>query len=235
LDLLKDGLTELCKADNDIAICIHNKIDELSSRLERYIAEIELFNPVYGLVSCKNRDELIIRHILDSLSPLGIIIRELNRKENEAGMGADSASVIADAGSGAGLPGVPLAMTLEDRKFVLIERMERRADFLRNVSALLKLKNVSIEQNPIENLHKSSFDIITFRAFRPLSADLLKTLFRLLKPNGTLAAYKGRNEKIQEEARSEPEAEWSVFPCPVPFLQEERHLALISQRKSYSR
>lgn len=223
----------LCSTDGAIQKYIGPHIDELAGILEGYIAEIELFNPAYGLVSYKTRDELIVRHILDSLSPLGIIIGELAKN-------ADGGSRhIADAGSGAGLPGIPLAAALQffsqnsgcATRCTLIEKTERRSDFLRNTSAVLSLKNIAVEQREIKNTPRSSFDIITFRAFQPLTQKLLKELRPLLRDDGVLAAYKGRLEKINEETRQiEPNtAAWSILPCPVPFLEEERHLVLIKK------
>ncbi len=110
--LLKEGLAKL-------------GIEESGGRilplLERYIEEIELFNPAYGLVKVKDRRELIVKHILDSLAPIKII-RDLSK---------NSISLkIADVGSGAGLPGIPLAVCLPNAAFTLIERMGRRAGFL---------------------------------------------------------------------------------------------------------
>jgi 16S rRNA (guanine527-N7)-methyltransferase len=230
---LKKGLLLLCDTDADIQKYIGKHIDEICTVLERYIAEIELFNPVYGLVSCRTHDELIIRHILDSLAPLGIIIREAIK------IPAGEICHIADAGSGAGLPGIPLATAFQffsENSFpaiqvTLIEKMERRADFLRSTSAVLSLKNIFVEQCEIKNTPRSSFDIITFRAFKPLTQKLLKELLPLLKDSGVLAAYKGRIEKINEELQQLEAAGLAVrdtLPCPVPFLEEQRHLVVIA-------
>jgi 16S rRNA (guanine527-N7)-methyltransferase len=73
--------------------------------------------------------------------------------------------------------------------------------------------------------------LISFRAFRPLDPPILKGLFRLLKEVGVLAAYKGRQEKIAAEmgAVRDMVGSWEAIPCPVPFLEEERHLVIIKK------
>jgi 16S rRNA (guanine527-N7)-methyltransferase len=208
------------------------------SLLSGYIDEIELFNPAYGLVKVRDRRELIVKHILDSLAPAGYI-RGLSEK---APRGAETGARIADAGSGAGLPGIPLAVCMPDAEFTLIERMGRRAGFLLNTAAALGLPNVRVEEAEMEKLAAKTagargFDIIVFRAFRPLEPAILKGLFRLLAPGGALAAYKGRRETAEAEmARAAAAAEkgkgpsagrWEILPLEVPFLDEERHLLVI--------
>ncbi|MDR1058118.1 MAG: class I SAM-dependent methyltransferase, partial [Treponema sp.] len=126
--LLKEGLDLLGASAPDINRVLISRKERIFFSLETYIAEIELFNPAYGLVGAGDRRELVIKHILDSLAPLGIIHRLLSA--------FPSPYNIADAGSGAGLPGIPLAICLPDVSFTLIERMGRRAGFLRNTLAV---------------------------------------------------------------------------------------------------
>jgi len=211
--------------------------DKVIPLLSKYIEEIELFNPAYGLVKVKDRRELVVKHILDSLAPIHII-RNLLEKT------ARKTRAVADIGSGAGLPGIPLAICLPDTGFTLVERMGRRAGFLRNVAAVLGLPNVRVEEADMEELAlKSSpegcFDLIVFRALKPLDPVILKELSRLIASGGIIAAYKGRREAIEEEMERLFRAEgkgtapslevfpWELLPLDVPFLDEERHLLLI--------
>ncbi|GHT93082.1 ribosomal RNA small subunit methyltransferase G [Spirochaetia bacterium] len=241
--ILSDGLQWLCKADPMVDAIIRPfgsfadrkdsmgaiapgvikpRAEAVLGLLEKYIAEIELFNPAYGLVGAKDHGELVTKHILDSLAPLGIILRLLEKQTG-------TAPRIADVGSGAGLPGIPLAIALPDASFTLIERMGRRAGFLRNTIAVLGLSNVTVEEGEMEKQAPERFDIITFRAFRPLEPPILKGLFRLLAPGGVLAAYKGRMETIQTEMTAACSGGWEALPCPVPGLKEERHLLVIQK------
>lgn len=168
----------------------------------------------------KDRQELAVKHILDSLGPLGIICRLLNRR---------GSSAIADVGSGAGLPGLPLAICLTGHSFTLIERMGRRAGFLRNTQAVLGLRHVAVEALEMERAAPGRFNLIIFRALSPLNPVLLTSLFRLLGPEGILTAYKGRKNRIETEMRAVEylTAGWEAMPVQVPFLEEERHLVII--------
>ncbi|MDR2181669.1 MAG: 16S rRNA (guanine(527)-N(7))-methyltransferase RsmG [Treponema sp.] len=194
-------------------------------RLEAYLAEIEKFNPAYGLVKAADRGELIVKHLLDSLAPLTPLRERL-----------PPAARIADAGSGAGLPGIPLAICLGECEFTLIERMGRRAGFLRNVCAALGLANVSVEECEAEKAAAGRFDALCFRAFRPLDKKLLDSLFRLCKPGAFLAAWKGKHDKARAEilacqsggAGETFEAE--LLPVQVPCLEDQRCVVFLRQK-----
>jgi len=227
-DLLAEGMLSLCQNDPDIENIIAPRHGEIISLLAAYIAEIMTHNPVLSLVGTNDPKELVIRHILDSLAPLGIISRKCNL------------SRIADVGSGAGLPGIPLAIMLPDSEFTLIERKGRRSGFLRNTLAALvnknhSLSNVSVEEQEMEKVKSHRFSMVTFRAFKPLEPKILKKLFRLCAEGGVLAAYKGRRSKIEAEmAEIETPSQtiqWELIPCPVPMLDEERHLLLIQNQE----
>jgi 16S rRNA (guanine527-N7)-methyltransferase len=218
--VLEEGIALLCRRDGDIQDLLGgSNTDRALSLLNKYIEEIERFNPSLSLVGATERRDLVIRHILDSLAPLGILRRLVRLTSLQA----------ADVGSGAGLPGIPLAIAMPDCFFTLIERKTRRAEFLRNTLPVLGLPNAKVEEREMEKAPRFRFGIITFRAFHPLEPAILKKLFRLLISGGVLAAYKGRQEKIAVEmgAVSDLTASWEVIPCPVPFLDEERHLVVI--------
>jgi 16S rRNA (guanine527-N7)-methyltransferase len=223
---LEEGLRRLAVEPN-IAALVNPRLDEISSLLARYIDEIERFNPAYGLAAVKSRGELVSRHILDSLAPLGIITGLLEESGKPVGLKAAGAARIADLGSGAGLPGIPLAIALPGLRFTLIERMGRRAGFLRNSIAVLALDNVEVEEVEMERAGPGRFDLICFRAFRPLEAPLIKAMFRLLGPGGILAAYKGRRAAVEAEMAAVRAGPWDCIPCPVPGLDEERHLLVL--------
>ncbi|MDR0512859.1 MAG: 16S rRNA (guanine(527)-N(7))-methyltransferase RsmG [Treponema sp.] len=227
-NLLEEGLKMIAPGEADI-----KRIGKL---LTAYVNEIELFNKAYSLVKVQDRRELIVKHIFDSLAPLHIIRRLLDEMITSGGKGGTLH--VADVGSGAGLPGIPLAANMEDVRFTLIERMGRRAGFLRNTLAVMGLTNTDIEEADMEETKlRDCFDLIVFRAFRPLEPDIFKGLLRLLASGGILAAYKGRRETVEEEMRLLLEtlqkdktasiASWEILPVKVPFLEEKRHLLVI--------
>jgi 16S rRNA (guanine527-N7)-methyltransferase len=225
---------QLCKADSAVYDLISPRHDEILSLLTKYINEIELHNPTLGLTGACDREGLIVRHILDSLAPLAVFLQYL-RQYAEKSLSATQQLQVADIGSGAGLPGIPLAIALPNLQFTLIERMGRRVGFLRNTQAVLNLSNVSVEEAEMEKAKPGRFALVTFRALKPLEPKILKPLFRLCAEGGILAAYKGRSEKIKDEMAALEKLQptlsghWSMTRCPVPFLNEERHLVVISK------
>jgi 16S rRNA (guanine527-N7)-methyltransferase len=228
IKLLREGIGALRQNDADIERIIAPRAEEVISRLASYINEIELFNGAYGLVGAASTEELVIKHILDSLAPLGIIMRlsAVNCLNESC---KTQKQKIADAGSGAGLPGIPLALALPGFDFTLIERMGRRAGFLWNTKAGMGISNIAVEEGELEKTAPESFHLVTFRAFKPLEPKLLRTLFKVCVKGGVIAAYKGRREKIEQEMA--PLAPlgfgWEAIPYKVPFLDEERHLLVI--------
>ncbi|MDR2552220.1 MAG: 16S rRNA (guanine(527)-N(7))-methyltransferase RsmG [Treponema sp.] len=242
MDLLTEGIRQLCAADARTAALMEGRFKPAAEKLFLYMDEIERFNPLYGLVKVKDREELAVRHILDSLAPLGYIagLLGLAPPDHSAAPPQEQKPPLADAGSGAGLPGIPLGICLPEAEITLIERMSRRADFLRNVLAALALTNIKVEETETERAPPGRFNLIVFRAFHPLNPALLKGLFRLLSAGGQLAAYKGRKERTRKELAEAGLVEvsgtrsggaetgvWKIIPLDVPFLGEERHLALI--------
>ncbi len=185
------------------------QIDRLAPLMEAYIKELRLFNSAYNLVNTDDREEIVVRHILDSLSAWQHIAaladerQKLLADQNGAGLSdaapSNESVVIADIGSGGGLPGIPLAAALPQYNFTLIERMSKRCAFLQNAAAILGLKNVQVQNLELEKTPAASIDIATFRAFRPLDKKMLKSLLAVLKAGGVLAAYKARRSKILEE------------------------------------
>ena len=221
-ELIK-GIETLCKNDKEAERLIAFRSKEIISLLERYINEIELFNSAYGLVGTVDTKELVIRHILDSLAPAGKISCLLNEKSETI------TPQIADAGSGAGLPGIPLAIVMPKCNFTLIERMSRRAGFLLNTKAILGLPNITVEEGELEKTQSGFFSLVTFRAFKTLEPKILKTLSNACTKGGVIAAYKGKLEKIEQEM-SPLEKSYSrreIIPYKVPFLDEERNLLVI--------
>lgn len=194
--------------------------------LERYIDELLLWNPAYKLVAVEDRDELIIKHIFDSLAPLALLKQELER------IALTSSQIkIADLGSGNGMPGLLLSLFLPEYAFSLVERSGRRVNFLRNAVAQCVAQNVEIIEDDLQQV-KETFTVTLFRAFRPLS-EILETVSALTEPGGVICAYKGRKVQIDEELKTIGDSRltrWSVSvkPVSVPFLSAERNLLVLS-------
>ncbi len=183
--------------------------------LEKYVDELMLFNPTLKLVGSKERDDIILRHIFDSAAAYPIFKRETKCDMN-----------IADLGSGAGLPGLVLAILFEDRNFFLIERMQRRVGFLRSTIALLKLRNVSVIDKDIKEA-KGSFDYLTCRAFHPI-VDIASDAIKLSK---NAIFYKGTEANIGAEIASLKKQGYKfvsvIEPITVPGLSEMRNIVIL--------
>lgn len=228
--ILSDGLKKLAFSSDEIS--------ELLPKMERYIKEIILFNSAYNLTNTSDFDEIAVNHILDSLSAVPQI-RSLGAKLNKT-----SAPIkIGDIGSGGGLPGIPLAAALPSFNVTLVERMDKRCAFLENAVAVLGLKNATVLKSEAEKVPAESFDITTFRAFRPLDKKMAGTLLNLTAAGGFLAAYKAKKDSISEEmsAISAVIPEYKIEPLYVPFLTDtagtdarSRNLVIVSKGISVS-
>jgi 16S rRNA (guanine527-N7)-methyltransferase len=162
-----------------------------------------------GLLGPRELDKLWTRHILNSA-----VVAELVRPGDK----------VADVGSGAGLPGIPMAIARPDAQFVLIEPMERRSTWMLEVVEDLGLKNVRVLRSRAEDVTEQDFDIVTARAVAALDK-LLKMCLRLLKPGGTLIALKGSKaaEEIANSKKLEKKlgiSRFEILVCGEKFLPE---------------
>jgi len=239
-ELLTEGLRRLGFPENDSALdsgVSVRGIGSIATLADRYIRELELFNAAFDLVGADTREDLVVRHLLDSFAPwkeFSSILSGLGAPEfPETGLSGPAGTRfrVADAGSGAGFPGIPLAIAFPDVSFTLVERMSKRCAFLENCAAMMRLSNVTVLNKEVERAPSDSFDVVVFRAFRPLDAAMTRTLLALLaKPRGRLAAWKARAAKIGEEMSgiSGEIGGYAVLPLKVPFLDaEERNLVVI--------
>ena len=156
-ELLK---TELQKLDGSFCT------PSILSRLEKYYDQVTLFNSALGLVNAEGR-ELVTRHIIDSVIPLACMRSLIS--SNFSGP-----VTIADLGSGNGMPGLVISCITSETdpswKISLVERMGRRAGFLRNTLAVTGLAGkTDIVQSDINDI-RTTFDVLIMRAFRPLEA-----------------------------------------------------------------
>jgi 16S rRNA (guanine527-N7)-methyltransferase len=203
----------------------------LADGLIRYLEEIERLNPALGLVGASG-DELIVKHALDSLAPAALIGRLLSEaagsRAGRDGSGPAPGPRIADLGTGAGLPGIPLALAFPDAEVSLVDRMTRRTDFLRSAVGMLGLENAHVVEEQVERA-RGTWDLVVFRAFRPFERKLFKRVFALCAPGGFVAAYKGKADRARAEL-AEVEGLYSsavIEPVRVPFLSDERCLVVM--------
>jgi 16S rRNA (guanine527-N7)-methyltransferase len=207
---------------------------EKKAKREMYLAEILLFNPAYGLVSGNDKQEIIVRHILDSLAPWQHIAREAASLTPPGSCGV----TIADIGTGAGFPGSPLAIVMDNCRFLLVEKMGRRVSFLQNTKAVLRLENIvilesEVEKAPINGIDGAHSSLVMCRGFSEINDKLIGTFSAILETGGKMIFYKGKREKIDHEIEScefckQPFQNMNIIRYEPPFLNEERHLVIIN-------
>ena len=223
MNFLHEGLLRLGFESGEFFGIKILSISELEAKMEKYISILQEFNAKFDLINADDSDEIAVRHILDSLAGLPKICEILSGRFAEAVRnGAQMTKPqLADIGSGAGLPGIPLSAALPQFNFTLVERMTKRCGFLNYCATELNLKNVSVEENQAERLEQKRFDLCVFRAFRPLEKKMTKVLLRILKDGGCLCAYKAKKSNIIEEMENLPQKpKYEIFSLIVPFLTE---------------
>lgn len=179
-----------------------------------YLALLVKWNRAYNLTAVRDPQEMVTRHLLDSLA----VVPHL------------PAGSIIDVGSGAGLPGIPLALVFPERDITLLDSNGKKTRFLVQAKGELGLANVTVVQQRVEQFHpEHPFNCVITRAFASLT-DILTGSRHLLATNGQMMAMKG--EVPAEELTTLPEGYHllEVISLRVPGLeQEQRHLLRIGR------
>jgi 16S rRNA (guanine527-N7)-methyltransferase len=177
-------------------------------QLAAYLALLERWNRAYNLTAVRDPGAMVVRHILDSLSIWPWI----------------EGPRVLDVGSGAGLPGIPLAIARPEYEFCLLDSNGKRTRFLIQATAELHLPNIKVVRSRVEDYQPAIlFNSVVSRAFSTL-ADLLADAGQLCVPEGRLLAMKGVFPD-DELARLPPDYVLvGVYPLHIPGLDAERHL-----------
>jgi len=176
------------------------------TQLMKYVALLEKWNRTYNLTAIDDPVRMVSHHLLDSL----VVLPHLP-------MPADAS--LADAGSGAGLPGIPLAVARPEWRVVLAEASDKKCAFLRQAALELGLRNVEVQQGRVEQWQPNArFAVVISRAFAELGR-FIAACRHLVAPGGVLAAMKGtRPTDLAGDCR--------LISLRVPLLEAQRHLVL---------
>jgi len=187
-------------------------------RLLDYLALIQRWNRVYNLTALRDPGEMFTHHLLDCLA----IVRPLER-----GLAATAkATRILDVGSGAGLPGVILALLKPEWQVTCVDAVAKKATFIRQTAAELGLPNLAATHGRVEapqTFRAQRFDLITSRAFASL-ADFTALTRHLLAPGGVWAAMKANLSDAERAELPEDIAVFHVEQLQVPKLDAARRL-----------
>ena len=205
-ELLEDGIYEL----------------ELEERLGgdellmEYVTELMNWNRVYNLTSVRKPTDIVTRHILDSLTMLPYLHGDR----------------ILDIGTGAGLPGIPLAIACPEREFVLLDSSSKKLRFVQQTLGILNLDNVTLEDCRVEEYQPEVlFDTVICRAFSDLP-DFYRYAARLCSSGGRMLAMKGVYPMTEVECLKDKSVIDDVVSLKVPGLDAERHLVIMHAAES---
>lgn len=185
--------------------------EDACSRLDAYLGLLAKWNRVYNLTAIRGEEKFVSHHLLDSLA----VVPHL------------PAGRVIDVGSGAGLPGVPIAVANPGREVTLLDSNQKRGVFLKQVIAELGLGNANVAIDRAERYRPGvAFEAVISRAFSEL-ADFIDMAGHLCRPDGVLLAMKGAYP--HQEIAGIP-AQWTVsevIALRVPQLDAERHLLVL--------
>lgn len=187
----------------------------LQQKLIHYIQLIARWNKAFNLTAIRDVEEMVGRHLLDSLAVQPYI----------------EGKTVLDVGSGAGLPGIPFAITSPDKHFVLIDSNGKKTRFLTQAKIDLKLDNVEVvnsrveDYQPMEDGHRIYFDVITARAYAATD-DILSSTAHLQNAATRILVMQG---KLDEQINSDQYELVESHVLDVYGLDAERHLLEIKK------
>lgn len=192
-----------------------------ADRVEPLLAYRDLlarWNRRHNLTAVREPGAMIERHLLDSLS----ILAHLHGRR------------VADVGSGAGLPGLPLAICDPARRYTLIEAVGKKARFIEQARIALRLDNVEVVAGRVEEYRPATpFDTVVSRAWTSLAAGLAAGR-HLLAAGGRWLVMKGRRPDAELAELPDGVRLCAVTPLAVPFLEAERHLVVLEATRNHA-
>ncbi len=206
---LDDGLAALAKAGVDLP-------EALAPKLDAYLALLAKWNRTYNLTAIREPERMVTHHALDALAVLPHLPARATLR-------------LLDVGTGAGVPGIPLALARPGWRVVLLDSNHKKGTFLAQAAIELGLANVEVATTRVEDYAPPApFDVVVSRAFSDL-ASFAAVALPLLAPGGALVAMKGVLPH-EELAHLPPDVRVVATPAlPVPGLAAERHLVIMAR------
>jgi 16S rRNA (guanine527-N7)-methyltransferase len=186
--------------------------DASRARLEEHLQLIAKWNRVHNLTAVRETEQMVVLHLLDSLSVLPHL---------------EGAKSVLDVGTGPGLPGIPIAIARPDARVSLLDSSHKKCAFLQQAKTELALGNVEVVCDRVENWRPAGqFDAVVSRAFSDL-ADFVAQAQHLVRPGGQLIAMKGVYpfDEIARVPATHRVAR--VLELHVPTLDAKRHLVFV--------
>jgi len=184
----------------------------VQSRLLAYVSLLVKWNQVFNLTAIHDPQQMVIRHLLDSLSLVPYI----------------RGPRLVDVGSGAGLPGIPLALVFPEHEVVLLDSQAKKIRFITQVVADLGIPNILIAHTRVEDYHpQQMFDTVISRAFATLM-EFAGATQHLCRGGGYMLAMKGKFPQNELDEIHKTGRKIDVIPVQVPGLDAQRHIIKMS-------
>jgi 16S rRNA (guanine527-N7)-methyltransferase len=184
-----------------------------SEALIDYLQLLQRWNATYNLTSVRDVDQMLTQHLADCLAVVGPLRSQVG----------DRMARVLDVGSGAGLPGVVVAVLDPQIQVTCVDAVGKKAAFVQQVAAELRLANLRARHARVEAVDDAPFDVVTARAFATL-ADLTRLTRRHLAADGVWMAMKGKTPDDEIAALPGDVAVFHVEPVRVPGLAAQRCL-----------
>ena len=182
--------------------------DQIDLWLE-HLTLLQKWNKAYNMTAITAFDEMLVKHLFDSLTIAPFI----------------TGHSIIDVGTGGGFPGIPLAILMPEKRYILIDSVAKKTRFLNHVKKALQLKNVIPIHDRIQAYHPAEkFDHIVSRAFSSVQ-DFYNLCQHYLKKNASLLAMKGA--EIEKHQLEHLPIDYQIIKLQVPLLAAKRHLIVI--------
>ena len=211
---------------------------DIAPQLEQYVHGLVKWNTAYNLTAIRDPQQMVALHLLDSLAvvpyidaaaALDAVTPDLTPNLTAELSQDRQSGQILDVGSGAGLPGIPLALYYPQIRFVLLDSNGKKTRFLQQMQIELGLVNVTVVQARVE-AHKGLYKQVICRAFANL-ADIASASQHLLAAGGSLLAMKGKREAAHLGTTVLRVAK--VIPLDVPGIAAERHLYVLHRHDNH--
>lgn len=208
-ELLRDGLFELGLTPSETQI----------NAFITYLSELKKWNKAYNLTGIKEDKDIIIKHFFDSLLYLKALLEGEIR--------------VADAGSGAGFPGLPIKIIRPEIEMYLIEPSRKKASFLKHIIRQLGLKKAEVIEKRIEEIMLDQglpefVDVAVTRALFSIK-DFIKKASHIVKKGGIFILNKG--PKVDEEIHNLTNIKYEILTFSLPFSDIRRHIVTITLPK----
>jgi len=205
-ELIKDGLIELGLVPS---------MDQINAFMT-YLSELKKWNKTYNLTGLRKDEDIIIKHFIDSLLYLKAM--------------PDGKIKVADIGSGAGFPGIPIKIIRPEIEMYLIEPSVKKSTFLSHIIRQLQLKEIEVIEKTVEGIRVNqelslSVDIAVTRALFSVK-DFIKKASHIVKQGGILILNKG--PKVREEIKMLKNIKYEILTLDLPLSDIKRYIIVVN-------